>query len=243
MGASRTSMPTSDLPLRWSQGQHVGVVGRTGTGKTYLIAKLTALRRYVVIFRTKPDRNVFPGFELVRNASAMDHWRSERLLLEPRYERQAIEGYRMLDRAWRDGAWTIVIDENYYAEQQLGLRPWIIRLLTQGRSKDITVIVGMQRPVDISRFALSEVTHLFCFRCEGRDLKFSLRDSTVDEIVPAVRSLRGHDFVYYNAARELVTRGNANRLGSIFAPTNPTQPLDSALGGPQTARQGTARMR
>lgn len=220
--------PTNGLPVQWRQGQHVAVVGRTGTGKTYLVSKLVQLRRYVVIFRTKPDNNKFPGFDTVRKASAMDHWRSERLLLEPEYDQQAIEGYRMLDRAWKDGGWTIVIDENWYAEQQLGLKSYIVRLLTQGRSKDISVVVGMQRPVDISRFALSEITHLCTFRCEGRDLKFSLRDSTVDEIVPAVRSLRGHDFVYYNAAKQIISTGNANRLSSIFRITNGTQTVDAA---------------
>lgn len=226
MARLRPTMPhASSLPVQWRQGQHIGVVGRTGSGKTYLISKLVQMRKYVVIFRTKPDTNKFPGFTTVRRADAMDHWRSERLLLEPDYERQAVEGYRMLDRAWKDGSWTIVIDENWYAEQQLGLKAYIVRLLTQGRSKNISVIVGMQRPVDISRFALSEITHLFCFRCEGRDLKFSLRDSTIDEIVPAVRSLRGHDFVYYNAAKQIITTGNANRLGSVFASTNVVQPL------------------
>src|SRR4051812_9363940 len=50
----------SDLPQTWKQGQHVGVVGRTGSGKTYLVSKLVMLRRYVIIFRTKPDTNKFP---------------------------------------------------------------------------------------------------------------------------------------------------------------------------------------
>ena len=226
----------ANLPVTWRQGQHIGVVGRTGSGKTYLISKLIQLRRYVVVFRTKPDNNKFPGFDIVRHASAMQHWRSERLLLEPEYEQQAIEGYRMLQNAWRDGGWTIIIDENWYAEQVLGLRDHIIKLLTQGRSKDISVVVGMQRPVDISRFSLSEITHLFCFRCEGRDLKFSLRDSTVDEIVPAVRSLRGHDFVYYNAAKEIISTGNANRLSSTFA----MHRLDGHEPIRETAKQGTA---
>lgn len=230
---------SSGLPTVWKQGQHIGVIGRNGTGKTYLISKLVQLRQYVVIFRTKPDNNKFPGFDIVRKASAMEHWRSERLLLEPDYEQQAIEGYRMLDRAWKDGGWTVVIDENWYSEKMLGLRDFIVKLLTQGRSKDISVVVGMQRPVDISRFSLSEITHLFCFRCEGRDLKFSLRDSTVDEIVPAVRGLRGHDFAYYNAATTDITTGNANRLSSIFR----SQRLDPTAANTQAVQQGTVRVR
>jgi len=229
----------SDLPIRWKQGEHIGVVGRTGSGKTYLIGKLVQMRQYVTIFRTKPDKNKFPGFVTVRKAAAMDHWRSERLLLEPEYHRQAAEGYGMLERAWRDGGWTIAVDENWYAEQ-IGLKPYVIRLLTQGRSKDISVIVGMQRPVDISRFALSEITHLFVFRCEGRDLKFSLRDSTVDAIVPAVRSLRGHDFVYYNAAREIVTTGNANKLSAVILSTFAPETLDASPEGAHAVNGGAA---
>lgn len=226
----------SPYPVRWQQGQHVAVVGRTGSGKTFLISKLVALRKYVVILRTKPDKNTFPGFERERKASAMDRFGAERILLEPDYNRQAREGYEMLERAWQDGGWTVVIDENWYAEQQLGLKPYIVRLLTQGRSKDISVVVGMQRPVDISRFALSEITHLFVFRTEGRDLKFSLRDSTSDKIVPAVRSLRGHDFVYYNAAKDELTTGNAKRLGNVLVSTLHTQTLDGVTGVRQAQR-------
>lgn len=226
----------SPYPIEWRQGQHAAVVGRTGSGKTYLISKLVELRQYVVIFRTKPDKNKFPGFDKVRKANAMDHWSATRLLLEPEYSRQAVEGYAMLERAWQDGGWTIVIDENWYSEAHLGLKPYIVRLLTQGRSKDISVVVGMQRPVDISRFALSEITHLFVFRTEGRDLKFSLRDSTNDEIVPAVRGLRGHDFVYYNAAKDLLTTGNANKLHKVLVSKLAAQPIDVHAIPRQAAR-------
>lgn len=227
-------MAKVNLPIHWKQGEHIAIVGRTGSGKTYLVSKLTQLRQYVVILRTKPDKNKFPNFVTVRHASAMQHWRSERILLEPEYRYQALEGYRMLEQSWQDGGWTVVIDENWYAEQ-IGLKPYIIRGLTQGRSKDISMMVGMQRPVDISRFALSEITHLFVFRCEGRDLKFSLRDSTVDEIVPAVRNLKGHNFVYYNAAKEIITTGNANALDRVIISTYRPQTLDTMNAGSQSS--------
>ena len=48
------------------------------------------------------------------------------------------------------------------------------RLLTQGRSKGISVVTGMQRPARISRFALSESTHTIAFFLEGRDRKLIL---------------------------------------------------------------------
>ncbi len=216
--------PNTSLPVPWRIGEHIAAVGDTGTGKTFLVSKLVQLRTYVVIFRTKPDDIRFPGFKTVSRAEDMEDWRSERLLLSPRYEHQALEGYRMLEKAWQHGRWTIVIDELWYAEK-LGLKAYIERLLTQGRSKKISVICGMQRPAMISRFAISSCTHLFTFRLEGRDIQ-TVRDATTPRIVPAIESLTGKDFAYYNRAKRIVSIGNAKRLNEIITPRKLVAPID-----------------
>jgi hypothetical protein len=228
-------------PILWKQGEHVVVIGRTGSGKTYLISKLIQLRQYVVFFRTKPDKNKFPDLFHTRTADAMRHFNGMRLLLEPDYKRQAVEGYRMLDNAWQDGSWCVVIDELWYAEEQLGLRDYVNRMLTQGRSKDISAVLGVQRPVDISRFALSETKHLFIFQTEGRDLKFTLRDSTTDRIVPAVQSLQRYEFIYYNRETGQIAKGNANRLGQVFTSTYRGQTIDDDRPIRHDQRKGAAR--
>jgi hypothetical protein len=111
-----------------------------------------------------------------------------------------------------------------YAER-LGLRDPIERLLTQGRSKSITTIVGMQRPAWTTRFAISQSTHLFTFRLEGRDIK-TVADATSPRIVDVIVNLKGYDFAYFNRRDRIVTVGNARRLGAIFE--NPTpKPLTS----------------
>ena len=91
----------------------------------------------------------------------------------------------------------------------------INKLFTQGRSKRITVVAGMQRPAWISRFALSQSTHAFIFRCEGRDLT-SLSQALSPRIVPYVDKLSGHQFVYFNRATREIKFGDANRLKDIF---------------------------
>lgn len=227
-----------DFPITWKQGEHVVVIGRTGSGKTFLIRTLIELRQYVVFFRTKPDSNKFPTLDLVRRADAMKHWKGERLLLEPDYKRQAVEGYNMLENAWNDGSWTVVVDELWYVEHELGLEPYVVRMLTQGRSKAITAVLGVQRPVDISRFALSETKHLFIFQTEGRDLKFSLRDSTTDAIVPAVRKLRKYEFVYYNRETGQIAIGNAQSLHRIFTSTFNRNAIDRQPPKPQHRARG-----
>src|SRR5665647_3733937 len=94
-------MDNPQLPIKWAQGEHFTVVGDTGTGKTYAISKLVKLRKYVVILRSKPDNIKFPGFHPTKTAKAMDDWHHEKILLEPAYEKQASEGYAMLDRVWK----------------------------------------------------------------------------------------------------------------------------------------------
>jgi hypothetical protein len=203
-------------PISWQLGEHVAIVGDTGTGKTYLTAKLVEARRYVVMLALKDDPvlKMFHGFTKAQRADKMEDVKLERILLKPRYERQAFEAADALERVWRHGNWTVVIDELWYAER-LGLSPWIERLLTQGRSKNISVIAGMQRPAFVSRFAISQCTHLFSFRLDRRDAK-TIRDATTEQLLPAVDSLQGKDFAYYHRARRLVTTGNANTLDELI---------------------------
>jgi ABC-type dipeptide/oligopeptide/nickel transport system ATPase component len=212
---------SDDFPITWKQGEHVAVVGDTGTGKTYLIAKLIETQPFAVVFRTKPDDIRFEGFRKSRNGDAVDDIRLDRILLEPKYEHQAYHGWELLEKTWKHGGWCVVIDELWYAEK-IGLKVPIERMLTQGRSKGITGVVGMQRPAQVSRFALSQCTHLFVFRVEGRDL-MTIKESTTPRIVGPIDAISGHDFVYYNRAKRIIASGNARRLSDLIVRNNPRQ--------------------
>jgi hypothetical protein len=211
--ASAPINSNANLPISWRIGEHVALVGDTGSGKTFLVSKLVTLRQYVVIFRTKPDDIKFPGFFKSNTAREMDGFH-ERILLTPKYREQAVEGFAMLERAWVQHNWTIIIDELWYVER-LGLKPYVERLLTQGRSIKVSVGVGMQRPALISRFAISSCTHLFTFQLEGRDIQ-TVKEATTPRIVPVIEGLRGKDFAYYHRGKRIVATGNARRLGEII---------------------------
>ena len=210
------------MPVKWKQGEHVVIIGDTGSGKTYLESKILRLRSHVVVIRTKPDDIKFQDFHKINDLVKIGRQRFNnsgkvitKYLLVPKYEDQQIQTARMFDKVWKEGGWCIAIDETYYATQILKLERPINKLLTQGRSKHITVVCGMQRPAWISRFAMSQATHAFIFRCEGRDLK-SLADALSPAIIKPVEDLREHDFIYFNRATRTVVKGNANKLQEIF---------------------------
>jgi hypothetical protein len=132
----------------------------------------------------------------------MDDTRSDSFTLNPKYERQRIEFALALERAWRQGGWTVYVDELFYQSERLRLAEPIERLLTQGRSKSISVAVGMQRPARISRFAISESTHVLSFALEGRDAK-ELSYATTRAMEDAVRGLPEHWFAWFRRPRQV----------------------------------------
>jgi ABC-type dipeptide/oligopeptide/nickel transport system ATPase component len=213
LATSPVIAPVSPGPIPWKQGEHMAIIGDTGSGKTFLEARLMAMRDNVVVCRTKPDDIKFPGFKVVKSASAMDV--AGRYLLTPKYERQAIEIAEALDKAWKQGHWTIALDELYYTTQMLKLDAYINRLLTQGRSKNITVITGMQRPAWVSRFALSQATHAFLFVTEGRDTK-TISQSLSPRLAAVVGELRKHEFVYFHRPSRSIRRGYAQNLQELI---------------------------
>jgi len=209
------------MSYKWKQGEHVIIIGDTGSGKTFLTSKILPLRQHVMVLRTKPDDIKFEGFrkvDLLRKVGGFFDDSGKKVykfLLDPDYDLQQRELSQAFEKAWREGGWTVAIDETYYDTQILKLERQINKLLTQGRSKHITVVCGMQRPVFISRFAMSQATHAFIFRCEGRDLK-SLADALSPSIIKPVEGLREHDFIYFNRATREVIKGNARNLSEVL---------------------------
>jgi len=116
-------------------------------------------------------------------------------MLDPKYEHQFAEFHLALEKVWRQGGWTVALDELLYLDR-LGLRKPIERLLTQGRSKGISVLVGMQRPAQVTRFAISESMHVLSFGLEGRDAK-ELGLATQRWVGDAVAQLGRYEFAWY----------------------------------------------
>ncbi len=206
-------------PFEWKQGEHVALIGRNGTGKSLLASHLLSNRPYRIIIRTKPDDVTYPD---VLHVSSLERIRRGHYVyeLEPEHDRQRVEIWKALDFAWRTSGWCVYIDELFYSIDTLRLNTPevgapIDKLLTQGRSKGITMVNGMQRAARITRFAISEAVHVISFAVEGREAKI-IGEATSRKMEDTVQRLGMFEFAWYHAKTRAVFVGKLNtRTGEI----------------------------
>lgn len=203
------------LPFPWKQGEHLTLTGDTGSGKTTLANVLLYARDYTLALRSKSDPAPLPGLKIRSARRFGSDADIDRYVLDPAYERQLVEFWNALEIVWRQEGWAVYLDELFYLSRlktgSYRLADRIDRLLTQGRSKRITVISGMQRPVQVSRFAMSQSTHLIAFRADGRDIK-TLEDAGNREWADTVNELKRYEFAWFYRPDRAIFRGRVQDL-------------------------------
>lgn len=156
--------------------QHVAVVGRNGSGKTQAAVWQLSLRsitsRPWLVIDFKRDQLIQ---RLVRMRLAEQLKVGEKVPKRPGVyvvsptPLQQDELELMMWRLWEKGKTGLYIDEGYMIDRN---SPAFNAILTQGRSKNIPVIVLSQRPVYMSRFVFSEAAHFHVFHLnDQRDRK------------------------------------------------------------------------
>lgn len=200
-----------DTEFDWRQGEHVTLLGHTGSGKTTLARHIIQKRSHKLVFATKPrDPNIEvfkrDGFYLSR-VWPVDPRIKRNVLFWPKIERttdialQADAIAKCLQSVYRTGGWCLYFDEVRYVTDTLGLQRPLEVIWLQGRALKLSILAGTQRPAWIPREAYSEASHLFLWRSTNRyDLKRLEDASNVDtkELSPIVRNLPLHDVLYIN---------------------------------------------
>lgn len=157
----------------WKQGEHISLIGPTGTGKTTLALRLLPRRDYVAILATK------------RNDPALDALRKEgykrirqwpppslqnRVLLWPHIRQmsdtqtQSVVFRHCLANVFSVGSWTVYLDEVRYVSDNLGLKSELELLWLQGRSLKVSLVAATQRPASVPLLVYDQATHLFFWR-------------------------------------------------------------------------------
>lgn len=205
-------------PRVWKFKEHVAIVGETNSGKTYLENLLLKKRGHAIFFRTKaedprddPMDSTWARARTVREIHARyGYW-----LLEPEYEDQHRQGLLLFHKARTERNWTIAIDELYGCTlPHVNLEKEINWGLTQGRSGGITMVCGMQRPVAVTRFALSQAAHIFVFSVEGRDAEDTLYKAVTPRLKEALPRLdwHQHQFAYYDKHHRRLLISDAGQI-------------------------------
>lgn len=174
----------------------MAIIGDTGTGKSTLAARLILSRNYTCAFQTKSDKVRWPG-KLLKRASDFKT-PPPRWYAKPDRDRARQRAFisDVFERAWNQHGWTLIVDELFYFQTKLDLGDDVDTMLTQGRSIGITMVCGMQRPVSITRFAISQATHVIVFRQDGRDVK-TVVDATSVVLKEPLTNLGKYEFLWY----------------------------------------------
>lgn len=162
--------------FNWKAGEHVSLIGPTGLGKTTMLLNVLPMHPFVTVFATKPRDRTMTALIQHEGYVRLDRWRS----LDPvQYPRRVIwpdatalnskdlqkEVFRdAFAKIYKEGGWTLALDETWYLDEILKLSEEIRTYLLQARSLDISLLSAFQRPAWVPRELYSSSTHLMFWR-------------------------------------------------------------------------------
>lgn len=215
--------------FEWKAGEHIGIIGPTGQGKTTLLANILPLHPFVVVFATKPRDDVMDYF-VHQGYLLIDRWKS----ISPRdYPKRVLwpEAGKLtsnvtqkkvfsnaFSKIYREGGWTVALDETWYIINTLRLDHAVKMFLLQARSLGISLIAATQRPAFIPLEVYDQSTHLFFLRdSDERNLQrisgLSVHSSmTIRDIVS---KLERHQFLYINTRTGEMARTRTPKVEGI----------------------------
>lgn len=162
--------------FQWRAGEHVGLIGPTGQGKTTMIENILPLHPFVVIFATKPKDETMDRFISQYGYSKMERWIKlnpvdvpRRILWPDARKLNARSKQRdvFLDafhKIYVEGGWTVALDELWVIINLLGLETEVRTYLQQARSLGISLVAATQRPAFVPLEVYDQSTHLMFWR-------------------------------------------------------------------------------
>lgn len=159
----------------WKQGEHVALIGPTGQGKTTFLMNLLPLHPYVTVFATKPrdetmEELVSRGYYPMKRWQSLDPKKFPRRVLWPDAtsldsdQKQREIFHDAFARIYREGGWTVAIDELWFIINKLKLAEDVKTYLLQARSLGISLLAATQRPAWVPVEVYDQSTHLFFWR-------------------------------------------------------------------------------
>lgn len=170
--------------FRPAPGEHIGIIGSTGKGKTVLQTSLAKLFPFVAVFATKAQDSSMDNLINRGGYVRLNRWHSLNPRDHPRrviwpdasnidsMELQRRVFHEAMAKIFREAGkprqkptgWALTIDELWYISKRLGLKEDVSTFLYQGRSLGHTAILATQRPFDVNTEVYDQSTHLFFFQ-------------------------------------------------------------------------------
>lgn len=235
--ALSTQVPRKPWPVFMREfhpqpGEHVGIIGPTGQGKTILQINIMPKFPFVAAFATKPadksmdrliNRHGYLKLSKWQPLNPIDHprrviWPDARRLDSVDNQTKVFED--AFDRIFREGGrpadnpvgWAIAIDELWYIVNILGLSKQVKLFLLQARSLGESLIIATQRPSAVPLEVYDQSEHLFFFRDNDRRnldrlSEINARDSSLVRLT--IANLERYQVLYVNTRTGQMVRTRA----------------------------------
>lgn len=191
----------ADEAIRWpGPTNRLAIVGRTESGKTYAavwhLSESDFDERPWVILDYKNDE-LIEGInaQLIDYSTIPDEPGIYILKVLPDEEAQLSQWFK---RVWQHEGIGLYVDEGYLIDPR---DKWFNAILTQGRSKEIPVIILSQRPVWLSRFVFSEASFFQLFDLSHEDDIEVVRKYVRDDEGQLHQRLDQFNSYYYDVGR------------------------------------------
>jgi len=196
------------MKVLWKAGEHIGVIGVTGAGKSWIVRDLLLMRRYCVVIATKAKDKTLAKYEKEDGFELYDTWppyyQDTRVLLwkKPKelgnFGPQQLLVYHCLNDIFKVGGWTVSFDDLFYVAVTLKLKGAVQMFYTQVRSNNVSIIGNMQRPSWVPLEAVSQASFIIMFRTRDKhDLARIAEGIGLDmsELLAANAQLQEHEFL------------------------------------------------
>lgn len=199
---------------KWEPGQHVAIIGPTGSGKTNIAHDVEQLRKRVVVIATKAkDRTLDTYKDFKKRDSWPPDWHEKLILFwkKPKtlgdFRDQQIGIYTVMADLYKVGSWTIVFDDLFYVSHTLRLEGPVRMFYTQVRSNNVSIVSNIQRPFRVPLEAMSQSTYALMFSTrDDKDIRRVAEDMGLDyrELKAALSQLQQYEFLLLETGKEPV---------------------------------------
>lgn len=192
------------------------LIGATGSGKTFLGRYLVEDpdKKYSVVYDAKISESIgkwphtfISDFEELQQSDA------RRIVYRPDY-RESVDPLRQdafFEWIYNRQFTRLFVDEAYAVAGGSNPSFHFLAILSRGRERGISTLVGTQRPARIPLVTLSEAEHFYVFRLTWPNDRKRVEEITGGRItVQDQLNLNEYEFFYFNALRGVYTGGAAS---------------------------------